>query len=95
MQKQIYSSQSREWIFVGYKINEFRLKLREKGKKKLKKKIKILKLQIKNGEISSKEAKKYLCGHFGYMQIANVYSLVNKYFIIDNTSNFEKNQGQV
>ena len=53
----------------------------------MKKKIKKLTLQVKNGEIDSKEAKKYLCGHFGYMQVANVYNLINKYFIVDKTCN--------
>ena len=44
-------------------------------------------MQVKNGEIDSKEAKKYLCGHSGYMQVANVYNLINKYFIVDKTCN--------
>ena len=48
--------------FCGYKINEYRMKLRDKGKQKLKKKVKKLTLKIKNGEITSKEAKKYLAG---------------------------------
>ena len=66
--------------FCGYKINEFRIKIRDKGKQKLKKKIKILKEEIKEGNISSKEAKKYLCGHFGYIKYANTYNLENKLF---------------
>ena len=49
--------------FCGYKINEYRLKIRDKGKRKLKDKIKKLKKQIKQGELTSKEAKKYLSGH--------------------------------
>ena len=67
--------------FCGYKINEYRLKLRDKGKKKLKKKVKYLENQVKNTEMTSKEAKKYLCGHFGYMKYANVYTLTNKLFV--------------
>ena len=66
--------------FCGYKINEYRLKLRDKGKRKLKKKVKKLKLQIKEGRITSKEAKKYLAGHLGYIQIANVKNLTEKIF---------------
>lgn len=66
--------------FCGYKINEYRLKIRDKGKRKVKNKVKKLKWKIKNGEISSLEAKKYLCGHFGYMKIANTYNFVNKIF---------------
>ena len=66
--------------FCGYKINEYRMKLRDRGKKKIKKKVKYLKNQIKNGNMNSKEAKKYLCGYFGYMKYANVYNLSNKIF---------------
>lgn len=68
--------------FCGYYIKENRIKLRQKGKKRLKKKIKVLKYKIKNGEISSKEAKKYLCGHFGYIKYANADFLIKKLFII-------------
>ena len=66
--------------FCGYKINEYRLKIRDKGKRKLKKKVKVLKEKIKQGEITGKEAKKYLAGHMGYIKIANTYNLENKLF---------------
>ena len=66
--------------FCGYKINEYRLKIRDKGKRKLKKKVKKLKEQIRIGKISSKEAKRYLAGHLGYIQIANVKNLTDKLF---------------
>ena len=66
--------------FCGYKINEYRLKIRDKGKRKLKKKVKKLKEQIKLGKITSKEAHKYLAGHMGYIKIANVKTLTNKIF---------------
>ena len=66
--------------FCGYKINEYRLKIRTRGKKKLKNKIKYLKYEIKTGALTSKEAKKYLCGHMGYLKYANVYNLTNKLF---------------
>ena len=66
--------------FCGYKINEYRLKIRDKGKRKLKKKVKKLKEQIKQGKITSKEAKKYLAGHLGYIKIANVKNLTEKLF---------------
>ncbi len=71
--------------FCGYKINEYRLKIRDKGKRKLKKKVITLKHKIKQGEITSKEAKKYLAGHMGYIQIADVKNLTNKLFYIDET----------
>ena len=66
--------------FCGYKINEYRLKIRDKGKRKLKKKVKVLKEKIKQGEITSKEAKKYLAGHRGYIKIANTYNLESELF---------------
>ena len=66
--------------FCGYKINEYRLKIREKGKRKLKKKIKKLKYEIKTNKLTTKEAYKYLAGHLGYMKIANVNNLQNKLF---------------
>ena len=69
--------------FCGYKINEYRMKIRDKGKRKLKKKIKYLKHEIKEGRMSSKEAKKYLAGHIGYIKYANVKSLIEKLFYIE------------
>lgn len=66
--------------FCGYKINEYRLKIRDRGKRNLKKKVKILKEKVQLGEISSKEAKLYLAGHLGYIKIANVKNLTDKLF---------------
>ena len=68
--------------FCGYKINEYRIKLREKGKKKLKRKIIKLKKEIKNGNMSSREAKQYLCGHYGYIKFANIHNLEEKLFYV-------------
>ncbi|MGN1300958.1 MAG: RNA-directed DNA polymerase [Clostridia bacterium] len=70
--------------FCGYKINEYRMKLRDKGKKRLKKKVKYLKNEIKKGNMNSEEAKKHLCGYFGYLKYANVYNLRNKIFAKEN-----------
>ena len=69
--------------YCGYKINEYRLKIRDKGKRKLKKKIKKLKYEIRTGKITSKEAYKYLAGHLGYIKIANVKNLTDKLFYKD------------
>ena len=69
--------------FCGYKINEYRMKLRDKGKQKLKKKVKKLTLKIKNEEITSKEAKKYLAGHMGYIKYANANNLLEKLFYLE------------
>ena len=69
--------------FCGYKIKEYRLKIRDRGKRKLKKKIKYLTQEIKEGRMTSKEAKKYLCGHIGYIKMANVYHFTQKIFGTD------------
>ena len=69
--------------FCGYKINEYRLKIRDKGKRKIKKKVKFLKYEIRNGRMTSKEAHKYLAGHLGYIKIANVERLKDKLFSKD------------
>ena len=66
--------------FCGYKINEYRLKIRDKGKRKLKIKVKKLEEKVKKGIITSKEAKRYLAGHLGYMKIANVKNLKERLF---------------
>ncbi len=66
--------------FCGYKINEYRMKIRDRGKRKLKLKIRFLKKEIKNGNLTSKDAKKYLAGHMGYLKIANVNNLLGTLF---------------
>ena len=66
--------------FCGYKINAYRLKIRDKGKRKLKEKVKKLKEQIKDGILTSKEAQKFLAGHMGYIKIANTRNLEEKLF---------------
>lgn len=73
--------------FCGYKINEYRLKLRDRGKRKLKNKIKKLKNSVKTGKMTSKDAKKYLAGHVGYIKWADVYNLSNKYFYLEQDFN--------
>ncbi len=69
--------------FCGYKINEYRLKIRDKGKRKLKKKVKKLEELVKQGKITSKEAHRYLAGHMGYIKLANVKNLTEKLFYIE------------
>lgn len=70
--------------FCGYLIKENSIRLRQKGKKKLKRKIKFLKYKIRNGEMSSKDTKKYLCGHFGYIKYASSDGLIKKLFYQNN-----------
>lgn len=67
--------------FCGYKINEYRLKIRDRGKRNLKYKVKYLTGQIYKGNISSEKAHRFLCGHIGYIKIANTKNLEQKYFI--------------
>lgn len=67
--------------FCGYKINEYRLKIRDRGKRNLKNKVKHLTGQIYKGNISSEKAHRFLCGHIGYIKIANTKNLEEKYFI--------------
>ena len=59
------------------------MKIRDRGKRKLKKKVKYLKQKINQGDLTSKEAKKYLAGHLGYIKIANVNNLLRKIFYIE------------
>jgi len=66
--------------FCGYKINENRLKIRDRGKRNLKLKLQSLEKKIEEGEISSIEAYKYITGHIGYIKIANVRNLTGKLF---------------
>ena len=69
--------------FCGYKINEHRLKIRDRGKRNLKNKVKKLMYEVKNGKMSSKEARNYFAGNLGYISIANVYNLTHKLFYFE------------
>ena len=69
--------------FCGYKINEYRLKIRTKGKRKLKDKVKKLKYEIRTNKLKTQEAYRFLAGHFGYIDIANVKNLKEKIFYIE------------
>lgn len=66
--------------FCGYKVNEYRLKIRDRGKRNLKLKIKNLEQKIKEGELSSVEAYKFVTGHLGYISIASIKNLKDKLF---------------
>ena len=69
--------------FCGYKINEYRLKIRTKGKRKLKNKIKKLKYEIRTNKIDTKNAYRFLAGHLGYINIANVKKLKENIFYVE------------
>lgn len=66
--------------FCGYKISNGRMKLRNRGKKKVAKKMKYIRWGIENRMISISDAKRLLTGHVGYMKIADVDGIVKKYF---------------
>ena len=66
--------------FCGYKISINDMKIRDKGKVRLKKKIKHIKKSIKDGTMGIEEYKKYLAGHIGYIKHANINSLMDKLF---------------
>lgn len=51
------------------------MKLRDKGKRKFKRKVKMLTNKIYKGELSTKDAKKYLAGHLGYIKHAKELKL--------------------
>ena len=68
--------------FCGYKINSYRIKLRDRGKRALKEKVKFLEKEVKNGNLTCKEASKYISGHLGYMKYANTRNLEEKLFYV-------------
>ena len=64
----------------GYNIKEDRIKIKDRDKKSLKLKIKSLEKKIKEGEISSRDAYKYVAGYMGYIKVADVKKLTEKLF---------------
>lgn len=68
--------------FCGYKIKIGRMYLRNKGKKKLIKKLKYIRKNIKLKNITIEDCKRSLAGHVGYIKIANVEKLILKYFYL-------------
>lgn len=66
--------------FCGYKININGLRIRNKGKKKLVKKLKWIRYNFRKGNMSVKEAKRYIAGHLGYIVHADIYGITKKYF---------------
>ncbi len=62
--------------YCGYKINKYGLKIRNRGKRKIKIKIKKLNKLLKTGKISVKSAKNMLAGNIGYAKIANINKIL-------------------
>lgn len=65
--------------FCGYKITEKGLRLRQRGKKVVQK-LKYIRYNLKQGNMTIIDAKRLLAGHMGYMCIADVRGIVKKYF---------------
>ncbi len=61
-------------------LNKFDFKIMVDASNYKAKKIKKLEYEIKQGKITSKEAKKFLAGHMGYIKYANVNNLTEKLF---------------
>ena len=57
--------------FCGYMINPYRIKIRNRNKKSLKKTIKDIKNIIKTQKVELSEIQKQLSGYKGYLSIAN------------------------
>lgn len=71
--------------FCGYKItNKGYMNLRNKGKKRIIKKVKKLRVLLKEGKITVNDAKRSISGNIGYMKIANVDKLVSKHLYLNN-----------
>lgn len=66
--------------FCGYKINVSRMRIRNKGKKKLVQKLKWIDYNFSCGNISITDAKRYFAGHLGYIKHADISGIVKKYF---------------
>jgi len=65
--------------FCGYKINEKRIRIRAKGKKKFVSKLKWIDYYFNKGIINTKEAKRYIAGHLGYIKHADISGIIKKY----------------
>ncbi len=65
--------------FCGYKINVSRMRIRDKGKKKLVAKLKWLDHNFSCGNISVSDVKRYFAGHLGYIKHADISGIVRKY----------------
>jgi len=65
--------------FCGYKINVRRMRIRNKGKKKLVAKLKWIDYNFSCGNISVSDAKRYFAGHLGYIKHADISGIVKKH----------------
>ena len=69
--------------FCGYKINEYRLKIRNSSKYRMKRKLKFYTKQIKKGKITLPEIQRSIAGWLGYVKHADSYNLRKSMFYIE------------
>lgn len=68
--------------FCGYKINEYRLKIRNQSKYRMKRKLKLFTKQLKSGKIILSEIQKSIAGWTGYVKHADTFNLMKSIYII-------------
>lgn len=69
--------------FCGYKINEYRFKIRNQSKYRMKRKLKLYTKQLKNGKITLLEIQRSIAGWTGYVKHADTFNLMKSMFYIE------------
>ena len=69
--------------FCGYKINEYRLKIRNSSKYRMKRKLKLFTKRLNCGEITLIDIQRSIAGWSGYVKHANCYNLIKSMFYIE------------
>ena len=69
--------------FCGYKINEYRLKIRNQSKYRMKRKLKLFTKQLKSGKITLPEIQRSIAGWTGYVKHADTFDLMKSMFYIE------------
>ena len=69
--------------FCGYKINAYRLKIRNSSKHRMKRKLKLYTRKLKKGEITLPEIQRSIAGWRGYVKHADSYNLMKSMFYIE------------
>lgn len=69
--------------FCGYKINEYRLKIRNQSKYRMKRKLKLYTKQLKSGKITLPEIRRSIAGWTGYVKHADTFNLMKSMFYIE------------
>ena len=69
--------------FCGYKINEYRLKIRNQSKYRMKRKLKLYTKQLKSGKITLPKIQRSIAGWTGYVKHADTFNLMKSMFYIE------------